>query len=152
TSFTHKPGPPDDKNGYVEVHTGPKPSDNYTLEKTADGKYKIKDDSGEKVIDKYNEKNPDWRIERARLKEAAEANIKNPEDLIRFQQDMARFEIRMKNLEDTYAKQGLSPEKAHEKAEKELAATAHELTRLLEAKDNPKLGVSAADRVLLAEQ
>src|SRR5262249_14230955 len=77
---------------------------------------------------------------------------KNPEDLIRFQQDMARFEIRMKNLEDTYAKQGLSPEKAHEKAEKELAATAHELTRLLEAKDNPKLGVSAADRVLLAEQ
>src|SRR5262249_50985740 len=105
TSFTHKPGPPQDRNGYVEEHTGFNTEDKYTLTRTADGHYKIKDASGERSADRYDDNHPDIRVERARLRDLAEAKIQDPEARKRFEQDIVRFDERCKSLEDSYVKQ-----------------------------------------------
>jgi len=147
---------------YQETHSGPQLEDNYVIERIAEGKYKIKDQDGEKTSTKYDEANPDLRLERARLCDAAEKHVQFPEQLKRFQEDMATFEARSVKLEDTYKKQliaqGTTPEPAAEQARKsarqEMARSYHELTRLMETTEfgstelKPPMGAQIAIRTL----
>jgi len=149
TSFSHKPGT---NAGYVEEHTGFNREDKYTLTRTADGHYRIKDALGERAADKYDDGHPDIRIEHARLRDLAEAKIQDPEARKCFEQDMVRFEERFKHLEESYVKQHMTAEQAHKRAQQEVARTFHEMSRILDAQDNPKLNLSADRRATIAEQ
>ncbi len=150
TSFTHKPGPPADKSGYVEEHTGAKPGDKYTVEKMADGRYKIKDGSGERLIDKHDEAHPDIRVERARLRDLAREKISDPAERKRFEQDMDRFEERSRQLEDVYMKRnpGMRPEQAKKLAQEEVGRSYLELSKVLEAPDNPNLASDKRTKIV----
>ncbi len=151
-SFVHGTDPPAEKGGYLEMHGGPKMEDNFTLEKTADGKYKIKDATAEKVVDKYDENDPDFRVERARLRDLAEKNITDPQELKQFQEDMAKLEARSQKLEEDYVKQGLKPEEAHKKAQEEMARTFHEVSRLMEAESFGKTSLKPPMGTLIAQR
>jgi len=158
----HSPPDASDKEKYQELHGGPRLEDNYSIEHSSDGKYKVKDKDGEKTVDKYDENNPDARVERARLRDLAEKNITNPQELKRFEEDMVRFEARSAKLEETYQKQlqaeGKSPEdaakEAHKRAQEETARTYHELSRLMETTEfgktslKPPMGAYIAERTL----
>lgn len=122
--------------GYTEKHWGPRPEDNYGLEKTADGKYLIADKPG----DKPKEVPPgseDVRVERSKLEQLAESKIHDPEQLAKFHADMLRFEERAAKQDPP-----LSP--------KEIADTYKQEERLLNATGDSPLKES--DRVKLAEQ
>lgn len=130
---------PDGHGGYTEKHTGSRPEDNYELTRTPDGHYKIKDASGEKSGDKFDDAKPDPRVEKAKLLDQADSHITDPEKRAKFHENLQRFEERARA-------QNMSPE--------EQAKFYHQVGRLFEAQDNPdndKLP-KAADRAKLAEQ
>lgn len=77
--------------------------------------------------------------ESGRLERALENKIADPQARERIREDMEAFERRAATTQPP-----LSPE--------EVARTYREVTRLLEARDNPELPVTAADRAVLAEQ
>jgi hypothetical protein len=83
--------------------------------------------------------NREVRRETGRLESALEDKIADPQARERIREDMEAFERRAAS-----AQPPLSPE--------EVAKTYREVTRLLEARDNPELPVTAADRAILAEQ
>ncbi len=127
---------PTEGGGYTEKHTGPRPDDNYTLEKTKDGKFLIADRPG----DTPHEVAPgseDVRVERAKVEALAEERIKDPIALAKFRADMLRFEERA-------AKQTppLNPD--------EIKETYKQQEKLLTATGDKPL--TAGERVRLAEQ
>lgn len=149
TGLTHKPTA--DGSGYSEHHWGPRPEDNYELRKTADGRYEVADAGKDNF--KPPESADDARVERAKLRDLADARITDPKERARFEADMVKFDARAKELQEQYEKQGKSPEEAAREAQKEMAKTYREISRLLEAPDNPNLPmIKDRDRVMLAEQ
>ncbi len=121
--------------GYNEKHTGPRPEDNYTLEKTKDGKFLIAE-KGE-TPHEVQPGSEDVRVERAKIEALAESKITDPMALAKFRADMLRFE-------DRAAKQDppLSPQEINE--------TYKQQEKLLTATGNEPL--TEKERVKLAEQ
>jgi hypothetical protein len=108
--------------------------------------------TGEREVSEYDEKNPDIRVERARLRDNAEAKITDPAEKRRFQADMAALEARASELEELYRKQNpeMSPEEAHKKAEEEIAKTYHEVSRMMEGEGKNPL--PETDRMTAAKE
>ncbi len=117
---------------YTLQSSGPRPEDNFVLQKTADGKYSITDKAGDKPI-AVNEQT-DVRVAHAKLHDLAEAKIKSPTERAKFEADMAHFEARAKQ-------RGLSDE--------EVRKTYGEIGKLMEAQQG---AVNAERRVQLAQQ
>ncbi len=122
--------------GYTEKHTGPRPEDNYGLEKTKDGKFLIADKPGDKPVE-VTPGSEDVRVERSKLEQLAETKIKDPEKLAKFHADMLRFEERAGKQDPP-----LSP--------KEIADTYKQEQRLMNATGDSPL--KEGDRIKLAEQ
>lgn len=141
---------PDGNGGYSEHHWGKRPEDNFDNKVNADGKVEVQ----EKPTDKPHEQMDGEKVkgERDKLNDLAEKKIHDPQELAKFQADMARMEERMKGMEETYKKEGLSPDEAHKKAQEQVEKTYANISRLLEAKDNPATGIDEAKRTVLAEQ
>lgn len=124
--------------GYTEHHWGPEPKDNFNVIKTADGKYRIGDNEGDKVGHEAKDGNEKLIAERQRLNDKLQEKLgSNPEALARAQADMAAFEKRAAEQNPP-----LSPE--------ELAKTYDQVSKLLESTGEQP--VSQADRVKIAEQ
>lgn len=117
---------------YTLQSSGPRPEDNFFLQKTADGKYLISDKPGDKPI-AVNEQS-DVRVAHAKLHDLAESKIKSPTERAKFEADMAHFEARAKE-------RGLSDE--------EVRNTYTEIGKLLDAQQG---AVNAERRVQLAQQ
>lgn len=129
---------PNEGGGYSEHHWGPKPEDNYDVIKTADGKYKIADNEGDKVGHEPKDAKERLEAQRTRLNENLEARYKNdPEALDRAQQDMKAFEKRAAEQQPP-----MSPE--------EVIKTYDQVSKLLESKGD--VPVKQSDRAMLAEQ
>ncbi len=129
----HHPTP---DGGYVEKHWGPRPEDNYGLQKTADGKFLIADKPGDKPVE-VPPGSEDVRVERTKLEQLAESKIQDPEKLAKFRADMLRFEERGAKQDPP-----LSPA--------EIAETYKQEQRLMNATGASPL--KEGDRVKLAEQ
>ncbi len=118
---------------YTSVHTGPRPEDNFTLQRTADGKYLISDNTpGAKPVEVSDQS--DVRVAHAKMHDLAEAKIKDPAERAKFEADMARFEARARE-------RGLSPE--------EVSKTYGEIGKLMEATTG---AVPENRRIQLAQQ
>ncbi len=129
---------PNEGGGYSEHHWGPKPEDNYDVIKTADGKYKIADNEGDKVGHEPKDTKERIEAQRARLNEDLENKFKNdPAGLDRAKQDMKEFEKRAAEQEPPMA-----PE--------EIAKTYEQVSKLLESTGD--VPVKQSDRTMLAEQ
>ncbi|HEY9868633.1 MAG TPA: hypothetical protein V6D08_05665 [Candidatus Obscuribacterales bacterium] len=150
TGYDHHPNA--DGSGYKEHHWGPRPEDNYELRKTPDGKYEVAE-AGTENFKEVAAEPPDPRVERAKLKDCADAMITDPRERAKFEADMAKFEARAKELRERYEKQGMTPEQAAQQAQLEMAKTYREIRTLMEAPDNPDLPmIKEKDRVMLATQ
>ncbi len=135
--------------GYTEHHWGPKPQDNYEIRKTEDGKYEVAEAGTENFREPTKEE-ADIRVERAKLKDLADARISEGAFRANFDADMERFEQRSKQLEEVYVKEGMSQEDAAKKAEQEIAKTYQEISRVLEhGGDKP---TAEFEREILAQQ
>ncbi len=149
---------PEEGGGYTENHYGRKPQDNYVVECTADGKYRVAECSpdGEIVITEFREPGEnelDARVEKAKMRDLAEAKIEDPVARAQFQADLAKFDARQTELGQQYEKQGMSPEEAEKKANEEIAKTYREIRRLIEAPGNPDLPmIKEKHRILMAGQ
>jgi YD repeat-containing protein len=141
---------PDGHGGYSEQHTGKRPDDTFVLKKSADGHVEISEKSGEKSYKPIDD--PKVAAERQKLEAIATKKITDPQELAKFHADMARFEARTKAMEEQYKKQGDNPETAEKKAHEQAAKTYEQISRLLEAKDNPNLPITEKQRTELAEQ
>lgn len=137
--------------GYTEKHWGTRPEQNYENKVDANGKVV---EVREKPTDAPHSQldGADVQAQREKLEKLAESKIHDDGELAKFKADMQRFEDRMKTMEETYKKQGLSPEEAHKKAQEQTAKTFENISRLMEAKDNPATGVDETKRMVLAEQ
>jgi hypothetical protein len=140
---------PDGHGGFKELYAGPRPEARFQLTKHADGRTEFSE-IGDKPHQPIND--PKVEAERNRLNDLAERKITDPTELAKFRVDMARFEDRSKQLEDNYQKEGLSPAEATKKAHEEIAKTYSQMSRLLEANDNPQIPLDSKRRVEIAEQ
>jgi len=135
--------------GYAEHHSGSKPEANYELRRNADGKYEVAE-AGTENFREPTRDDADIRVERAKLKDLADSRISEAKDRLAFDEDMAQFEQRSKQLEEMYVKEGMSQEDAAKKAEKEIAKTYQEVSRIFEHEgDKP---VVESQREFLAMQ
>lgn len=141
---------PDADGGYSEHHWGPRPGDNFEKTVTPDGKVEVR----EKPADAKHEsiEDADINAQREKLKESADKHITDPKERAKFDADMARFEERSKEMEETYKKQGMSPEDAQKKAHEQIAKTYEQVGRILDAPDNPKVPIDSNHRREIAEQ
>lgn len=119
--------------GYKETHSGPRKEDNYYLEKTGDGRYKVADKPGSAPVDKTDDAK-DLVSQRAQLNDQIENKL-DAATASRMKEDMKTFETNAKknNLGDA-----------------EVAQTYQQIGRLMG--NNPDAPVSAADRLKAAEQ
>ncbi len=140
---------PDGHGGFKELHDGPRPEAKFELVKHADGRTEYSE-IGDKPHQPINDANVE--AERNRLNELAEKKITDPAELAKFRVDMARFEDRSKQLAENYQKEGLSPAEATKKAHEEIAKTYSQISRVLEANDNPQIPLDGKRRVEIAEQ
>ncbi len=138
---------------FRESHTGKsgdRKDENYQRIATADGRVEIKESDG--TLNHFITGDPNVDASRNRLNELAKHRITNPQELAKFEADMARFEERSRKMEEVYRAQGKSPEEASKEAHKQVADTYKEVTRLLEARDNPNVPLDATRRAQIAEQ
>jgi hypothetical protein len=138
--------------GYVERHSGVRPDDTFVITKTADGRLLVSEREGEKPYQPVDD--PAIKTERDRLSSLAAKHITDPEDYARFQANMARFEAREHELEESLRKQHpkLSAAEITKQAHEELRKTYANISSLLEAKDNPKVPLDGTKRAEIAEQ
>lgn len=117
---------------YTQIASGPRPEDNFFLQKTADGKYLVSEKIGMRPVETNDQ--TDVRAAHAKMHDLAEAKIKDPAQKAKFEADMARFEgrARERGLSDT-----------------EVTKTYAEVMRMLEAGSG---AVNAERRVQLAQQ
>lgn len=124
--------------GYTEHHWGPAPADNYELVKTADGKYRIGENEGDRVGHEPANETERLQAERARLNDRLEERLANdPEARERVRQDMQEFERRAARQNPPLSQD-------------EIAKTYDQVSKLLESRGEQP--VSQSDRVKLAEQ
>lgn len=104
---------------YAEQHFGKQASENYKIERSPDGHYKLTDAHGQST-DKtvYDGKHPDARVEAARLRDLAENKISNPAERLAFIHNMELFDKRARSEQ-------ISPEQQ--------ARVYHEISRLLQS-------------------
>ena len=141
---------PDGVGGRIENHSGPRQQDSFDLSRNSDGSIKISEKAGDKPYESIND--PKIKAERDRLSHLAEQKITDPEELDRFQADMARFEDRSRKIEADFKTEGWKPADAAEKAHAEVTKTYAQISRLLEAGDNPRIPLDAKQRTQIAEQ
>ncbi|GEM_PF-1095658 len=141
---------PEADGGYSEHHWGTRPDENFDIKVGADGQIAVRERPGDKPHEQMD--GDKVKDERDKLDKLAEQKIHDPEELAKFKADMARFDDRLKQMEETYEKEGLSPDDAHKKAQEQVEKTYGNISRLLEARDNPATGVDEARRTILAEQ
>ncbi len=136
--------------------------------KSSTGKIKISEVTNGKVKEYEQTNDAKVQVERNKLNELARKKISDPLELAKFQADMSLFESRSTQLETIYStpletlykKQGLTAKDAAEpahseatrEAHNEIARTYHQISRLLEAKDNPNVPYDQHRRTQIAEQ
>lgn len=145
-----------DKRGYMRTggdtafnvqHFGPRPKDNFVVRVSPDGKDSYHESQTDKA---YKPMDGDAvAAQRDKLMKNAHENIPTA-DMPKFKADMARFEDRMNKIEDDYRKTGLTNDQAHARAQKEVAGTYEQMSRLLEAPDRSP--ITKHQRAILAEQ
>src|SRR5262249_30067698 len=133
SGYVFRPG---ENGAYTEHHWGLKPQDNYDLRHTADGRYEVADAGKDNFKELPADAN-DPRLERAKLRDASDALISDPKERAKFEAEMARFETRNKDLQQMYEKQGLNPEEAARKAQKEITDAYRTIRKLMETPDGP---------------
>lgn len=141
---------PDKDGGYTETHAGPRTDDSFTITRKKDGHIEVRDKpegTPYKQID-----DPQINAERKKLNDLIDQKITNPEEKARFIANMARFEGREQQMEDTFRKQNQTPSEAKAHANAEIAKTYGEISRILRDKIEPGVPVDAAKRLVIAEQ
>lgn len=146
TRVPHKDG------SYVQYHAGTRPDDGFIVTKTADGQFQVSEKVGDKPYTSIDD--PAIKTERDRLSALAKSHISDPADYARFQANMARFEAREHEIEESLKKQHpeLSAKEITKQAHDEVRKTYANISHLLEAKDNPKVPLDGAKRTEIAEQ
>lgn len=118
----------------TEHHWGTRPSDNYELQRTADGHYRVAD-AGEQPHD-VADPSSDVRIQRARVEAAFDRDLQGTGD------DTTRAREAMRQFEERARRDGLS--------DQEVAHTYEQVARMMEHHgDQPTTDV---DRRMIAEQ
>jgi hypothetical protein len=142
---------PDGHGGFVDTHCGPRPDDEFTITRTADGKVLVREKPGDEP---YKPISGDDTISHARdyLTKLVRGRFENPEEFVRFQADMARFESREARIESDLVLQGKSKAEAKRLAHEEISKTYENISRLLTAdlKKNPL--VDGEKREMIAAQ
>ncbi len=157
---------PDGHGGYKEIHSGKRTDDNFTIAKTADGRFEIRDDQHKQPLKLLS----DPKVVQAReaLMDQARHRITNPEEFARFQTDMARFENREHDIEQRFELQLKQKYKQEGKSEEEIAKIAKSeaerlalaevrdtyshIADILKAGDKAGIPLDAAHRTMIAEQ
>lgn len=94
----------------------------------------------------------DVAVQRNEVVAQLEKRVTEPQELVKLKIYLGNFEERVQRQEETYIKQGLTAEKAHEKVQEQIREVYKEMNRLLDPSQESNTGVDEKERLTLAKQ